>query len=81
MRAQGVSKKEKAKHLKSYTRKVNGLQKVYNPWAVEDEQAEDESKVMRLSDKEGDDVVNFGGKWGGKMAQKEKQTAEFCCMC
>lgn len=35
---------------------------------MEEEQAEDEFQVLRLSDKEGDDVVNTDGKWGGRMA-------------
>lgn len=35
---------------------------------MKDEQAEDEYQVMRLSDKEGDGVVNIDKKWGGRMA-------------
>lgn len=62
VRAQGVSKTEKATHQKWYTRKVNGLRKGYSLWAVEEEQAEDESQVMSLSDKEEDGVVNIDGK-------------------
>lgn len=81
VRAQGVSKNEKVRHRKCYTRKVNGLGKGYSLWAVKDEQSEDEYQVMRLSDKEGDGVVNIDKKWGGRMAWKEKWTAEFCCMC
>ena len=68
VRAQGVSKNEKARHQKCYTRKVNGLRNGYNLRAVEEEQAEDESQVMMLSDKEGDGVVNIDGKWRGRMA-------------